>query len=168
MNNNAMEQRSMIRRLQCQNQLCFPWINNSIRKYSSGCNFLSMPFININILVHILAYWASNPLFTKKMLFYRWSDDHLRFIMGIPIPIRCLTHWDRVCVSELTIIVSDNGLSPGRRQAIIWTNAGIFLIGPYGINSSEILIAILTFHSRKWVWKCRLRNGGHFVSASMC
>ena len=28
-------------------------------------------------------------------------------------------------VSKLTIIGSDNGLSPGRRQAIIWTNAGI-------------------------------------------
>ena len=39
-----------------------------------------------------------------------------------------LTHWGRVthiCVGKLTIIGSDNGLSPGRRQAIIWTNAGI-------------------------------------------
>ena len=36
-----------------------------------------------------------------------------------------LTHWARVthiCVDNQTIIVSDNGLSPGRRQAIIWTN----------------------------------------------
>ena len=43
-----------------------------------------------------------------------------------------LTHWGRVthiCVNILTIIGSDNGLSPGRRQAIIWTNAGILLIG---------------------------------------
>ena len=29
---------------------------------------------------------------------------------------------------------SDNGLSPGRCQAIIWTNAGIFLIQPLGTN----------------------------------
>ena len=39
-----------------------------------------------------------------------------------------LTHWGRVthiCVGNLTIIGPDNGLSPGRRQAIIWTNAGI-------------------------------------------
>ena len=45
----------------------------------------------------------------------------------------CLTHWSRVthiCVSKLTIAGSDNGLSPGRRQAIIWTNAGIMLIRP--------------------------------------
>ena len=44
-----------------------------------------------------------------------------------------LTHWGRVthiCLSKLTIIGSDNGLSPGRRQAIIWTNARISLIGP--------------------------------------
>ena len=44
-----------------------------------------------------------------------------------------LTHWGRVthiCVDKLTIIGSDNGLSPGRRQAIIWTSAGILLIGP--------------------------------------
>ena len=35
---------------------------------------------------------------------------------------------------------SDNGLSPGRRQAIIQTNAGILLIGPLRTNFSEILI----------------------------
>ena len=54
-----------------------------------------------------------------------------------------LTHWGRVthiCVSNLAIIGSDNGLSPGRRQAIIWTNAGILSIGPLGTNFSEILI----------------------------
>ena len=40
------------------------------------------------------------------------------------------THWGQVTysVSKLTGIGSDNGLSPGRRQAIIWTNAGIVLI----------------------------------------
>ena len=62
------------------------------------------------------------------------------------------THWGRVthiCVSKLTIISSDNGLSPGRRQAIIWTNAGILLIGPLGTNFSEILIAIHTFLFKK-------------------
>ena len=42
-----------------------------------------------------------------------------------------LTHWGRVthiCVDNLTIIGSDNGLLPGRRQAIILINAGILLI----------------------------------------
>ena len=45
-----------------------------------------------------------------------------------------------ICVSKLTIIGSDNGLSFDRRQAIIWTNAGILLIGPMGANVSQILI----------------------------
>ena len=63
-----------------------------------------------------------------------------------------LTHWGRVthiCVSKLTIIDSDNGLSPGRRQAIIWTNVGILLIGPLGTNFSEMLIEIHTFSFKK-------------------
>ena len=63
-----------------------------------------------------------------------------------------LTHWDRVthiCVGKLTNIGSDNGLSPGRRQAIIWTNAGILFIGLLGTNFSEFLILILTFSFNK-------------------
>ena len=48
-------------------------------------------------------------------------------------------------LGEIIIIGSDNGLSPGRRQAIIWTNAGILLIGPLRIKFSEILIEINTF-----------------------
>ena len=47
------------------------------------------------------------------------------------------------------IIGSDNDLSPVRRQAIIWTNAGILLIGPWGTNFSEILIGIQTFSFKK-------------------
>ena len=74
--------------------------------------------------------------------------------MGVPLLLRrrLLTHWGRathICVSQLTIIGSDNGLSPGRRQAIICTNAGLLLIGPLGTNFSEILIEILTFSFKK-------------------
>ena len=54
-----------------------------------------------------------------------------------------------MCVGKLTINGSDNGLLPGRRQAIIWTNAGILLIGPLGTNFSEILIRIQTFSFKK-------------------
>ena len=68
-----------------------------------------------------------------------------------------MTH---ICVDNLTTIVSDNGLSPVQSQAIIWTNAGILLIGPLGTNVSEILIGILTFsfkeiHFKMWPAKCR-------------
>ena len=63
-----------------------------------------------------------------------------------------LTHWSRVthiCVDKLTIISSDNGLSSGRRHAIIWTNAAILLIGSLGTNFSEISIEIHTFSFKK-------------------
>ena len=43
----------------------------------------------------------------------------------------------RTCVGKLSIIGSDNGLSPGRSQAIIWTSAGILLIWLLGTNFSE-------------------------------
>ena len=82
-----------------------------------------------------------------------------------------LTHWSRVthiCVGKLTIIGSDNGLSPGRRQAIIWTIAGILLIGPLGTNFSEILIGIQTFPFKKMHLKMSSVKWCPFVWASMC
>ena len=86
------------------------------------------------------------------------------------ISVYALTHWGwvtHICVGEQTIIGSDNGLSPGRRQAIIWINAGILSTGPLGTNFSEISIEIYTFSFKKIHLKCRLENGGHLASASM-
>ena len=73
-----------------------------------------------------------------------------------------------MCVGKLTITDSDNGLWPGRRQAIIWTNAGISLIGPLGTQFSEILIETHIFSLKKIHMKMSSGKGGHFVSASMC
>ena len=70
--------------------------------------------------------------------------------------LECLTNWGRVthiCVSKLTIIGSDNGLSPGRRQAIIWTNVAILLIGPIRTNFSEILIEMHAFSFKRMCLK---------------
>ena len=54
-----------------------------------------------------------------------------------------------IYVGNLTIIDSDNGLSPGRRQAITCTNVGILLIGPLATNCGEMLIEIHTFSFKK-------------------
>ena len=65
---------------------------------------------------------------------------------------RFLTHWGRVthiCDSKLITIGSDNGLSPGRHQTNIWTNAGILLIGPLATKFCEFLIEIHTFSFTK-------------------
>ena len=54
-----------------------------------------------------------------------------------------LTHWGwvtHIWVSKLTIIGLDNGLLPGWCQAIIWTNAGIWLIEPLETEFNGILI----------------------------
>ena len=69
------------------------------------------------------------------------------------------------CVSKVTIIESDDGLSRGQRQAIIWTNAEILLIRTLGTNLTEILSEIYTLSlnlkmsSAKWQ---------RLFSASMC
>ena len=69
------------------------------------------------------------------------------------------------CVANLAIIGSNNGLSPGRCQVIIWTNDEMLLIVPWG---KQILIEIYTFSFKKnFLWKCRLQNDSQFVSASM-
>ena len=63
-----------------------------------------------------------------------------------------LTHWGQIthiCICNLTLIGSDNGLWPGRHQVIIWTNAIILLIGPLKTHFSEILIEIRTFSLEK-------------------
>ena len=60
-----------------------------------------------------------------------------------------MTH---ICVGKLNIISSDNGLSPGKRQAIIWTNAGILFIWHLWTNFIEILIRIQIFSFQKCTW----------------
>ena len=90
-------------------------------------------------------------LFEKRQDLQTWFYvSWTKFITARVNP--SLTHWGRVthiCVSKLTIIDSDNGLSPGRRQAIIWTNAGILLIRTLGTNFSENLSSIHAFSFKK-------------------
>ena len=83
--------------------------------------------------------------------FFRNDRCNIKFYVSTK-RLRLLTHWGRVthiCVSKLTIIGSDNGLAPERRQVNIWTNAGILLVGTLGTNVSEILSEIHTFSFKK-------------------
>ena len=82
-----------------------------------------------------------------------------------------LTHWGRVthiCVVKLIMIGSDNGLSPGWRQAIIWTNTGILLIWPWGTSFSEILIGIHTFSFKKIHLKMSSAKMASILSRPQC
>ena len=125
-------------------------------------------FMNIIGYFNIL-YWYSCKFWTQVVFFPKERKFQSCVLIGCDIlsiialefplfgeisNLHCnmalvsLTHWGRVthiCVSKLTIIGSDNGLSPERRQAIIWNNAGILLIGLLGTNPSQIGIWIQTF-----------------------
>ena len=110
-------------------------------------------------LKHYLVYQSflsCSQLFDVKCWWYnckyRAAGDDLSLECTNHHTNLSLTHWGRVthiCVGKLTIIGSDNGLSPERRQAIIWANAAILLIGPLGTNFNEILIEIQTFSLEK-------------------
>ena len=116
------------------------WTNAAILLIGSlGTNFSE-------ILIEIFTFSF------KKMHLKMPSEKCQPSYLGLNV----LTHWGRVrhiCIGKLAMIGSDNGLAPGRRQAIIWTNAGILSIGPLGTNFSEILIGIQTFSFKKMHFK---------------
>ena len=116
---------------------------------------------------YILALWKSEETQFDLLGEVSWSEIGIGIMGGFlydsSLASGSLTHWGQVthiCIGKLSIIGSDKGLSPGRRQAIIWTNAGILLIGTLGTNFSEILIEIHTFSYREthlkmssWKWR---------------
>ena len=126
------------------------------RKYHFHQMFISVCTENCqndNSWYFSVSVWVSS--FSLVTLYNFWYE----FALGsqvAPLP-RCLvacwpTHWGpvtHICVGNLTIIGSDNGLSPGWRQAITWTNVGILSIGTLGTNFSEMLIEIHTFSFKK-------------------
>ena len=104
---------------------------------------------------NVASYWLDTYTKWSQFMQYYVIWDH--FING---PILLLSHYQHlplthcrrvthICVNKLTITGSDNGLSPDRRQAIIWTNAGILLIRTLGTNFSEIESEIGAFLSKE-------------------
>ena len=104
-----------------------------------------------DIIWYIEATMISVVVRNAPSIMPAWSKK-LFFCFRTYARVSQLTHWGRVthrCVGKLISIGSDNGLSPDWRQDIIWTNAGISLIGPLGTNFSEILIKIHTLSLKK-------------------
>ena len=118
-------------------------------------------FVTLNLVSYAvtdITRNATHTFFSIGGLSLLQYNIYLTFVCNLMIlrydkcDLPSLTHWGRVthiCVAYLTIIASDNGLSPSRRQAIIRTNAGLLLIGPLGTNFNENLIEILTFSFKK-------------------
>ena len=101
-----------------------PLIMFSIVGWDLSCLW-SINYLRYSVVTSILAPscprmglpWWCNDMETFSALLALCEENLL-----VTSEFVSLTH---ICVGNLTIIVSDNGLSPGRRQAIIWTNAGI-------------------------------------------
>ena len=74
---------------------------------------------------------------------------HMSFPRDNYTIINSLRPSDAYASATYTNIGSDNGLSPVRRQAIIWNNVGILSIGRLGTNFGEILIEIQIFSIQK-------------------
>ena len=142
----------------------FLWICNKARllcgafwPLSHTCSITpySVPYAGLAHCVCLLLHYHTFSWFREKVVsscFHVYSGSGRFGFSSADNMQPILTHWGRVthiCVGKLTIIGSDTGLSPERRQAIIWTNGGLLLIGPLGTNFSEILIEIQTFSLKK-------------------
>ena len=104
----------------------------------------------------VAKFWLPNLVLYQTV--YRASNvESVSRLWRYPV----LAHWGRVMhiyISKLTIIGLDNGLPPGRWEAIIWTNAGILLIGPWEQTWVKYWLILTYFHSWKCIWKCRLQK----------
>ena len=99
--------------------------NNHLSPNSPRLMFLFVKCATVNKVYLILSLnGASKCLKHVKEYWFRcvhWCYFWM-FMREKPYFYQIWTHWDQVthtCVSKLSILGSDNGLSPGRRQAII-------------------------------------------------
>ena len=91
-----------------------PWRNAAGRTHGLWKKLCHGMNNHFPMIVGALIHQADTVIQAPKPVCHFMAED-------IPSP-PVLTHWGRVthmCVGNVTIIGSDNGLSPGRRQAII-------------------------------------------------
>ena len=128
----------------CNYWLFFSYFASTISEVRSVQWISCCPISNKSLLVPIMAWHRTHA---PSHYLNRWCTVYWRVCVSLG-----LGGWARlvhIYVSNLTIISSDNGLLPGRCQAIIGTNTGIWLIGPLEINTNEILIEINSFSFKK-------------------
>ena len=131
------------------------WINETGSPRKSVVSMISA-WIMAQVIYNIFAEWIWLYQFVKCTKLHTKYIVYIAFCYVSHISDIDLTHWGRVthiCVGNLNIIGPDNGLSPGRRQSIIWANARKLLIGPLGTKFSENLIEIHTFSFKKMRFK---------------
>ena len=152
------------------------WLNNGgaadLRRHRTLCDITVMNFYDsmirntvfvlIPLLVRISFLWC---FVCYKKWFYECTEGSFEFGKTVTIspnydicifqqelvylliiispPCRIYSSVNRVSIG------SDNGLSPFWHQGIIWTNAEVVLIGPWGTTFNEIVIKIQQFSIKK-------------------
>ena len=126
-------------RLHIYGPCCMPGISFVHRGHRHKTFYIpKYPYVRQRWLWTMLLGCSASPDHTRARPLYHLARTW-------PIFPRCRMYaW----VNQVSI-GSDNGLSPGGRQAIIWTNTGLLPIGPLGTNFSEILIKLQNFSYTK-------------------
>ena len=118
-----------------------PFLDNN-NNAEISIRILARVFLGVQLT--IVNTGSGNGVVPNRRQAITWNNvDRTFWLHMTSLSCNELTHWGwvtHICVGEQTIIGSHIGLSPGRRQAIIWTNAGKLSTGPLGTNVIEILI----------------------------
>ena len=126
-------------------------VNKLVTQFSYNCttNMILIGFICIFDITlfktTILNITVSRRLKSPGARLFVANSNKVNITPNLLCEGHLLTHWGRVTqifVRKLTTNGSDNDLAPGRRQAIIWTNAIVLSIGSLGTNFNEISIKI--------------------------
>ena len=105
-----------------------------VQSYGFALIMRQIFIINLLCLDAYLRHCVTRSQWNTRLNVHRFAYSLYRGTWSVVLKY-VVTHWSQethICVSKLTIIGSDNALSPGRRRAIIWTNAGISLIRIFG------------------------------------
>ena len=129
------------------------WCHLATSHYLSQSRPRSMMPLSHNEIMYIYLWCFCCSYFViKKMTAWYMIPVLMRYLLCLyqtkPADIM-KAKWHIYPSVSYSTIGSDNGLSPGRRQAIIWTTEGILSIGPSGTNFGENSIKIHTFSFKK-------------------
>ena len=97
----------------------------------------------LGITLDVLGYWGTFWLLRRQWNFDCFVANARGAFHKNAVPSICVA-LNNASVTWASI-GSGNGLSPVRRQAIAWTNAGLLSISLLGTNFSEIRLGILSF-----------------------
>ena len=137
------------------------WIyTNSDIKYTSV--FPSNMFWHMSIVRQWQICLFSDHFVSHNVNIFVWSTSGWRKRSSRFWGLRSILGSD----SWSNLLIHD--MSPDWRQAIIWTMLEYCWLDHWEQTSMKSQSNFIHCHSRKCIWKCRLENGGHFGSASMC